>query len=224
MDKNNFADNETRRIFSENQESFSTEDLVFHYQREKRLASAPKSVQSLYNDAEKFAPNGLLKTLVRTKSSRMMLSVILVLSLMLLFLRSFAANPSRTDIADISAAVSAFSFSDTVYVSIRCVPRNKKNLPPSENQLPNKKNKDSQKFERTSDDISSGTDAAFIEMNVQAYDTSGTLAAQHEISGFCMDDEMYFRTTFTDYDIVEIKVALQIENEQDSIVCKVEKK
>lgn len=224
MDKDNFADNEMQRIPPENQENFGAEDLVFHYRRERRLASAPESVQNLYNGSLQFAPNGLLKTLVRTKSSRMLLSVILAFSLMLLFLRSFAADSSRTDIAEISAAVSAFSFSDTVYVSVQCVPRNNRKLPPSGISPSNKENNNSRKTEKTADDFSADGDAAFIEINVQAYDSSGALLAEHEISGFCTNDETYFRTTFADYDIVEIRAALQIENEQDSIVCKVEKK
>ncbi|MCM1320950.1 MAG: hypothetical protein NC041_02095 [Bacteroides sp.] len=224
MDKDNFADSEVRRIPPENRENFDAEDLVFHYRRERRLASAPESVQNLYNGSLQFAPNGLLKTLVRTKSSRMLLSVILAFSLMLLFLRSFAADSSRTDIAEISAAVSAFSFSDTVYVSVQCVPRNNRKLPPSRIFPSNKKNNDSRKSEKTADDFSAAGTSAFIEMNVQAYDSSGVLFAEHEIFGFCTNDETYFRTTFADYDIVEIRVALQIENEQDSIVCKVEKK
>jgi hypothetical protein len=94
------------------------EPLRFYYSRERRLASAPKIVQDYYSGKNK-APKGLIKVLVATPAKRMLFFSIIALCVVITFLSRTLPSASEATVAGIPAELSAFSFEDTVYISVR---------------------------------------------------------------------------------------------------------
>ncbi len=95
------------------------EELIFHYSREERIAHAPGIVKQSYNGTLPAPPRGFFKALVHTKSSRFMLGVLgltLVLCAGLLF---FGAHDNETSLSGMQFSLSAFSFEEKVYISIK---------------------------------------------------------------------------------------------------------
>jgi hypothetical protein len=94
------------------------EELHFYYNREKRLENAPKQIQDFYEGKGPKGPTGLFEALVHTPASRFLLLGV-VLSFVFVLLAVFLSSMSNTSsIAEIPVELYAFSFEDTVYVSL----------------------------------------------------------------------------------------------------------
>ncbi len=95
------------------------ENLTFHYNRTERLTNAPSIVKKSYSGELPKPPKGLFKALIHTKGSRFMLlalALTLVITIGTLFL---GPQDNVTKIEGIQFTVSAFSFNDTIYVSVQ---------------------------------------------------------------------------------------------------------
>lgn len=94
------------------------EELHVYYNREKRLENAPQQIKDYYEGKGPKGPTGLFEALVHTQSSRFLLSG-LVLSFVFVLVAIFLSSLSNaSSICEIPVEVSAFSFEDTVYVSL----------------------------------------------------------------------------------------------------------
>lgn len=102
---------------------FDTEDeLHFYYDRTKRLERASETVRSHYDGTEKQPPKGFFKALVHTRTSRFLLSSIILLLVIIVFvwLLNMQSNQNNVGVIHgISFELQAFVFEDTVYVSLK---------------------------------------------------------------------------------------------------------
>ena len=91
-------------------EKDSEENLVFYYNREERLKTAPQNVKDYYSGKMKKAPKGLFKALVATKELRYVFA-----TLCFVFAIALIAGLTMKD----NYELSAFSFEETVYVTLK---------------------------------------------------------------------------------------------------------
>jgi hypothetical protein len=79
-------------------ENASTEGIVYHYNRERRLEKAPQSVRDLYK-AEPVQKFNFIKPLVRTRPLAMMFATVVVASLLILVVSvlGLASNSHNLD-------------------------------------------------------------------------------------------------------------------------------
>lgn len=171
-------------------------ELNFHYKREDRLKDAPTVVQKYYAGELPTAPKGLFKALVHTKSSRFtFMALILVLALVVALI-FFGPQTNQNSIGNTEFNLSAFSFEEKVYVSIKT--QSKVNQP--EIQIP-------------------------LEISISALDKESQILNQEKIETVITENEEFIRTIFTDYDIISIGVeVLNTESkEKISLSCSVTK-
>ena len=171
-------------------------ELNFHYNREDRLKDAPTVVKKYYAGELPTAPKGLFKALVHTKASRFtFMALILVLALVVALI-FFGPKANQNSIGNTEFNLSAFSFEEKVYVSIKT--QSKINQP--EIQIP-------------------------LELTISALDMEKQVVNQEKIETVITENEEFIRTIFTDYDIISIGVeVLNTESkEKISLSCSVSK-
>ena len=171
-------------------------ELNFHYKREDRLKDAPTVVKKYYAGELPTAPKGLFKALVHTKSSRFtFMALILVLALVVALI-FFGPKANQNSIGNTEFNLSAFSFEEKVFVSIKT--QSKVNQP--EIQIP-------------------------LEISISALDKESQILNQEKIETVITENEEFIRTIFTDYDIISIGVeVLNTETQEKiSLSCSVTK-
>ena len=171
-------------------------ELNFHYNREDRLKDAPTVVQKYYAGELPTAPKGLFKALVHTKSSRFtFMALILVLALVVALI-FFGPQANQNSIGNTEFNLSAFSFEEKVYVSIKT----QSNVNQTEIEIP-------------------------LELTISALDMEKQVVNQEKIETVITENEEFIRTIFTDYDIISVEVeVLNTESkEKISLSCSVTK-
>lgn len=182
MAENNSEDDKTKA---------EEEPLVFYYNREERIKSAPTIVKSAYDGTAEKPPSGIFEALVHTKSSRFMLLALAFALVVTIFIGFFGNKTNQALIKDVSFEISAFSFNDVVYTSLHY------------------KRKDSNKTNTPIKIIFSGLDA------------DGNQLISKETEALIDKDEDYIRTTFNDYDIISIKSEIITNENTDILTCNV---
>lgn len=171
-------------------------ELNFHYNREDRLKDAPTVVKKYYAGELPTAPKGLFKALVHTKSSRFtFMALILVLALVVALI-FFGPKANQNSIGNTEFNLSAFSFEEKVFVSIKTETK----INQTEIQIP-------------------------LEISISVLDKESQILNQEKIETVITENEEFIRTIFTDYDIISVEVeVLNTESkEKISLSCSVTK-
>lgn len=155
------------------------DNLVFHYNREERLKRAPKIVQDYYSGNFKPYKGGLLKSLVATRGNRLLFVTIVFTFGIILFVRYFGPEKRSGSLNKVDVSVSAFSYEESVYASVKFNEAGKKIKADFEDGVP-------------------------IYATVTAYDKEGVSVAEEKLTGKYDGNEIFLRTTFSDYDIIKI--------------------
>lgn len=179
----------------------SPENLNFHYSRTERLKTAPKEVQDYYNGNWKGPPKGFFKALVHTTGSKFIfaaLCFVLAISVVMMIVNS---RENITTFANVKSEISAFSFQDIVYISLLCKQENI--------------------TEENKTDIIKNNG---IKVVLKALDAQNNVINFSEQEDFFTKNEIFFRTTFQDYDIIRVMAEITIKGQTETIFCNVEKK
>ncbi|HNY16148.1 MAG TPA: hypothetical protein PK542_05170 [Treponemataceae bacterium] len=92
--------------------------VVFHYNRERRLARAPENVQRAYREG--YTPNkGFIKGLTANAGLKSILAVIVILCALIIFL-TVTGTPGLITVGGVPVRAKAFSFEDKVYFTLTC--------------------------------------------------------------------------------------------------------
>ncbi|MCR4941141.1 MAG: hypothetical protein K5930_13730 [Treponemataceae bacterium] len=175
------------------QNSENPEGLHFYYDRQERLKHAPRQVKDFYAGKMKTPPKGLIKALVATRASKIMFLTLIALTA-LGFAISLVDRTSNTEKkGGIHYTLKAFSFEEVIYVSVKL----------DENSG----------YGKTSD----------LSILVTAKDKSSTVTEKKTIEGTYDGKECFFRTTFYDYDILEIEAVIQTDGDTVLLTAPVEK-
>ena len=173
-------------------------ELVFHYKREDRLKDAPTVVKKYYAGELPTAPKGLFKALVHTKSSRFtFMALILVLALFVSFF-FFGPKANQNTLGNTEFTLSAFSFEEKIYVSIKA---------------------------QTNNSLSEYIQVP-LEVLIRVIDKDKQIINKEKIETVITENEEFIRTIFTDYDIISIETEILNTETQEKILisCSVEKK
>ena len=171
-------------IYTENP---SENELNFRYSREERLKNAPEIVKKYYAGELPTAPKGFFKALVHTKSSRFIFMALILVLALFVALFFFGPKSNQNTMQNTTFSLSAFSFEEKVYISIKT---ETKNMPSIE--IP-------------------------IEVKISAFDKDKQLINHEKIETVILQKEEFIRTIFTDYDIISIEVEITNADTKDNL-------
>ncbi len=162
------------------------EPLHFYYNRQERLKNAPESVRDYYNGKLTGQSHGLFKSLVATKGNRMLLVTVVLCAFLVIFLSLFGNKSDRREINGVAVQLSAFTFDDSVYVSLHM---------------------DAGKSHKA-DTVKK------VIATVSGIDSDKQKTQDHVLQGNYTGNEQYLRTKFTDYDIIKIMAEVEIAGQK----------
>jgi len=172
------------------------EPLHFYYNREDRISHAPKLVQDYYH-GNLLKKTGFFRVLVSTRGNRLMLIMMAVCFAIVIFFGFFGKKPNESSVSGVHVILSAFSFEDTVYVSVRLEEPGKKGL--QIKSLP-----------------------APVSVEVQMIDADKQIVNKTDLNGKYDGKEQYMRTTFRDYDILSVQAEISLAGKKGKFSAKVE--
>lgn len=175
------------------------EQLVFHYNREERLKHAPKIVQDYYSGNFKPYKGGLFKSLVQTKANRLLFVTIVFTFGIILFIRYFGPEKRSGSLNKVDVSLSAFSYEDSVYASVKFHDASKKIRSDFKDGLP-------------------------VLVTLSAYDKDGGNLGEEKLIGKYEGNEFFLRTTFTDYDIIKVSAVCSMGDSLLTLESPVEKR
>ena len=184
---------------SDDEQNRPDEQMVFHYSREERLKHAPEIVQDYYSG--KFQPykGGIFKSLVKTKANRLLFVTIIFAFGIIYFVNYFGPQKSAGSMAGVDVHLSAFSYADSVYASVKM------------SEAPKKKKADF-------------ADGVPVFATITAYDKENSVLGEEKIVGKYMGEELFLRTTFTDYDILKVSAVCNMLDSYTSLESQIEKR
>ena len=178
------------------------DDLDFHYNRDKRVEKASSSVKSWYEGTSPKAPKGFFEAFVHTKSSRKML-LVLIIVLACCAVSIVIRQQNKSDsLNGVPITLSAFSFEDTVYISIKA----------------------SKISDALYASISDGKAENELKIHFKFLDENGYLIGEKNLIGFYNGKEAFYRTTTPNYDIISIQTELSGLNSVITLTSEVQKK
>ncbi len=160
----------------------------FYYNREERLSNAPKIVKDYYNGTGIHITKGLFKNLVSNKGNRLMLGIVAACTVMVLFVSLFGAKENKATVAAVPLELSAFSYSDEVYVSLKLESTDKRIKGP----VP-------------------------VTAELYVINNDDQTAARQTLKGVYKGSEDFLRAKFTDFDLVTAKADIKIGKEEKTL-------
>lgn len=161
--------------------------LHFYYNREERLKNAPKIVQDYYAGKVNVFTRNPIKILFANRLNRFMVIFLLLFCATAWFL-NYQTLKNKAKICGTYAELSAFSYSDEVYVSL--------------------------KFEKKSEKNAAAFSPVPVSVIFSAIDSSGTVVFTENSSDLYAQDELFIRTRFSDYDIIRVNALVSSGEEQ----------
>ena len=96
------------------------EKLVYHYGRPgERLKNAEESVKRFHAGEGPQPPKGIFRSLVQTQSSRLILLVMLAMMAIVILTSIMDRGNGSSTVGLVPVSLTAFSFEDTVYISLQ---------------------------------------------------------------------------------------------------------
>ena len=184
---------------SDDEQKHPDEQMVFHYSREERLKRAPKIVQDYYAGDFKPYKGGLFKSLVNTRANRLLFVTIVFAFGILWFVNYFGPQKSSGSLAGVDVKLSAFSYEDSVYASFKIEEAGKKKKALFADGVP-------------------------VSAVISACDKDGAVVHEEKLSGKYEGNELFLRTTFSDYDIIKVSAVCSMLEGAASLETQVEKR
>lgn len=219
------------------------EELTFYYNREKRLERAPENVKRFYNGTAPTAPKGLFKALVHTKHSRFMLAAVGISLAVVVLTTLFGAKNNQKNINGVRLVLSAFSFDDSVYVTLRAFGNPDAGGKAEQNGIPADGKAEQEQGSVAAGSVAEQSTDSAGSVAVQGGTFSGaeaeTLTVKADFTGCGKDGgvlvekkiqsvydgkENFYRTIFTDYDIVSVQADVSINGERTLLKTAVQRK
>lgn len=208
------------------------EELTFYYNREKRLERAPENVKRFYNGTAPTAPKGLFKALVHTKHSRFMLAAVGISLAVVVLTTLFGAKNNQKNINGVRLVLSAFSFDDSVYVTLRAFGNPDTGGKAEQEQgsvaagSVAEQSTDSAGSVAVQGGTFSGAEAETLTVKADftGCGKDGGVLVEKKIQSVYDGKENFYRTIFTDYDIVSVQADVSINGERTLLKTAVQRK
>ena len=176
------------------------EPVHYYYNREERLSRAPKIVQDYYNGKGPRPVKGIFKLMVSTPANRIGLISLAVFAVFVLIYSFTGEKPYRKTVSGTEMTLSAFSYEDKVYVSLKA----------------GAKKKNTEKDARRKPEM--------LTVLFSAVDNQKETVSHAEEKDMYSGEELTVRTKFSDYDIVSVKADVAFNGENKTLTAPVEKK
>jgi hypothetical protein len=100
-------------------ENASTDGIVYHYSRERRLEKAPQAVRDLYKAEPQHQRFNLIKPLVRTRPLAMMFATVVVASLLVLVVSVLGLASNSYDLDGNQISVQAIRYEGAIIMIVK---------------------------------------------------------------------------------------------------------
>jgi hypothetical protein len=107
-------------------EKIQEPEIVYHYNRERRLEKAPQSVRDLYKVKPRRRP-GFLNSFIDTKPKTMLFGTIIVICLMIFVLSKFGMTGDSRELDGNIISIQAKKYNGTVIIEVKKTPGKDKN-------------------------------------------------------------------------------------------------
>ncbi|HHU36841.1 MAG TPA: hypothetical protein GXZ47_06390 [Treponema sp.] len=157
-------------------------DLIFHYNRERRLEKAPESVRKAYEQKTPKAP-GIFRGLTSTPGLRSVFFVIILLFAIIIGLTLFGSPEGYVDVGSVPIKLKAFLFDEQVYFTLTC----------NEVDLYDK-------------------DPVAVLALVHAVNEAGVVLDEREVAGVYAGKKLVLRGLFQDHGIERVEAQVSVAN------------
>lgn len=172
------------------------EPLHFYYNREERIARAPKIVQDYYSGKWDCRKKGLFKVMFANRGNRFMFAGI-VIFMLFVWIYSFISARTALSMAGTTAEIYAFSYEGTVYSSFKLNGRKKKSAVGLSDPLK-------------------------MTVLITALDTDSVACNVYEEDVIYDGSELFVRTRFPDYDIMTVVAEVHFGSEHKKFTARVD--
>lgn len=162
------------------------ESVVYHYGKPgERLKNAEEIVRQYYAGEGPQPPKGIFHSLVQTRSSRLILMVMLAMVAIVLLTSIMDRGSGGAVVGLVPVELSAFSFEDRVYISLYLEENSRVDF----------------------------SDSPTVTCNFLIYTTDNQVIHQETVKTFYTGKEDFLRTTFGDYDILYVDGVVTVGEE-----------
>jgi len=100
-------------------ENASEDEIVYHYNRDRRLEKAPQSVRDLYSEQPVPKRANLFRPLINTRPKSIMFASIVIMCLAILIISIFGYTGTSLNLEGNLIAIQAIRYEDAVIVAVR---------------------------------------------------------------------------------------------------------
>lgn len=177
---------------------------VYHYSRERRLASAPESVRNAYEKG--YTPNkGFIRGLTANAGLKSVFFSIIILSVAVVGLTLFRDSPGSASVGGYDFRLKAFLYEESVYVTLSCAPAaNATKAAPSAAAI--------------------AGEAVPVTAVITALDRAGNVLETRELTDALRGSELQLRAKLPDFEVSSVKAEVKIENTDVTISSSVDRK
>jgi hypothetical protein len=174
--------------------------LHYYFNHDERIKRAPKVVQDYYAGKGPRPAKGLFKALVSTPANRLGLMSIAIFAVFVFVYSLTSEKPYRKVLGGSEMTLSAFSYEDEIYVSLKAAGWNERKGEKQEKK------------------------AGLLTVKFSAVDNQKESAAVSEKNESYTGKEITIRTKFADYDIITIKADVALNGVTKEFSAAVEKR
>ncbi len=177
------------------------EKLVFRYNREERIAKAPKIVQEYY--AGGMRPVRGFKVLVANKSNRFVLLALVFFVAATWIYTGLNRTRAYGKLGDLSLELQGFSYDEEIYVTLKLNDKSGKSAG-TENTIANIAPKK-------------------VDVDFYFFGPENQVMNKESMSMVYKSGEEYFRTKLTDYDIIRVEAVVTCGEEKKQLSADVKR-
>lgn len=175
------------------------EPVVFYYNQEERLKRAPQSVRDYYEGKITAFKPGLFKALVSTKANRFMLFSLVICFAVVVFNIFFGPKANVETYKGIPMTLTAASFEEQVYVSLKIDDVEKRFKGEYKNGVP-------------------------IFVRFSALDVDNQVVLDSNSTDLYLEKNIFIRTKFNDFELASINAEIDVLDKKINLKTKVEKR
>lgn len=157
-------------------------NLVFHYNRQRRLSKAPEAVRKAYEQGIPKRP-GIFRGLTATPGLRSIFFVIVLLSAIFVGINIFGSPEGYTDVSGVPVRLRAFLFDEQVYFTLTCT-----------------------------EVLGYTNEPVTVVAVVHAINEAGIVSDERDIEGVYAGKKVVLRGMFHDYGIEKVEARITVEN------------
>lgn len=169
-------------------------NVIFHYNRERRLEHAPEIVRRAYDESS-LPVRGFLRGLTANAGLRSIFFVIIMLSVIVIFMTVVGNPPGTSRIENVPLTLKSFLFDETVYITLAFDAREK-----------------------------AEGDPVPVSATLTGIDPDGTAVSKMDVAGVYANKELILRATMPDYEIKTVQAAVKFNKTDAIITVSVDRK